>query len=405
MRTKLTFLTTFLLLLLALPSYLRAEPATTNLAGVVVDLGGGQVQTYCIAFAEEQISGFVALQRTGLPIAVDVSGMGAAVCQIGQTGCPSTNCFCQCPGGSTCNYWSYWHLASGNWQYAQGGASTYMVRHGMVDGWVWGAGGSGNASPPVSTSFEQVCAAQLPATATPTSVPTATPLPTATATPTVLPTSTAAPVVQFSAVAPAIASGVCTELVWDVQHVQAIYLDGVGVSGQGRQQVCPSQTAVYQLRVVHATGEQVAQVTVNVTAATSTPLATAAPASVAPAGVAAVPTAVPTELPINPTETAPLTVETLPAETPSPQATELSPTREIIMVQVPLANTATPLPLEGVEVAQVLPTAEALPTAVPVSPPPSFSAEPAPPPFDWLGYGVFALLATILGIMLFFVRR
>jgi uncharacterized RDD family membrane protein YckC len=77
MRSKFTFLLSFLLLLLALPSYLRAEPATTNLAGVVVDLGGGQVQTYCIAFAEEQISGFVALQRTGLPIEVDVSGMGS----------------------------------------------------------------------------------------------------------------------------------------------------------------------------------------------------------------------------------------------------------------------------------------------------------------------------------------
>lgn len=399
MRTKLTFLIPFVLLLLALPSYLRAQ--TSHLAGVVVDLGGGQVQTYCIAFAEEQISGYEALQRTGLPVEVEAGGMGAAVCQIGQTGCPSTNCFCQCPGGANCNYWSYWHLNGGSWQYALGGSSQYMVRHGAVDGWVWGAGGSGNASPPVSTSFEQVCAAQLPATAVPTALPTATPSPTATAVPTATPTHTAAPVVQFAAVASAVASGSCTELVWDVQHVQAVYLDGVGVSGQGRQQVCPSQTAVYQLRVVHGGGEQVANVTVAVTAATSTPtpVATAVPVSVSAAGGVAVPTAVPTEFAISPPETPAAPTENAPTEPPSSAPTsELSPTREIIVVQLPLAATATP-PATPLVVAQVVPS------AAPTFSAPLVPAVPAEPAFDWLGYGLFGLLVVVLGGLRLFLRR
>ena len=398
---KLTFLTTFVLLLLAGPRYLHAQ--TSQLAGVVVDFGGGQVQTFCVAFPEEQISGYEALRRTGLPLEVEASGMGAAVCQIGQTGCPSNHCFCQCPGGANCNYWSYWHLNGGSWQYAQGGASQYMVRHGAVEGWVWGAGGSGNASPPMSTSFEQVCAAHLAPTATPTAVPTHTPLPTATATavpPTITPSPTPAntttPLVQFSAVATAVASGHCTELVWEVQHVQAVYLDGAGVSGQGRQQVCPSHTAVYQLRVVHAAGEQVAQVTVQVVAGTNTPnpSATAAPVAIAPVGGMASPTAVPTETPSPPLAEAPLPTATL-------WPTEPPPTREHIVVQLPLANTATSVAVaqvqEEVEVVVATPTM-VWATAV------AMPAEPTPPPFDWVGYGLFLLLMAVLGLMRLFIR-
>jgi hypothetical protein len=58
--------------------------------------------------------------------------------------------------------------------------------------------------------------------------------------------------VEFGAAPQYIDAGSCTTLVWNVQGVNAIYLDGQGVVGQGSQQVCPCSDTTYTLRVVHA---------------------------------------------------------------------------------------------------------------------------------------------------------
>lgn len=60
-------------------------------------------------------------------------------------------------------------------------------------------------------------------------------------------------------------AGQCTTLRWDVQNVQAVYLNEQGVPGQSQQQVCPPNTATYTLRVVRRDGgQETRQVTVNV---------------------------------------------------------------------------------------------------------------------------------------------
>ncbi len=142
-----------------------------NYAGVVVQYGDGRVETACVGFDEDTISGAELLARSGLDVIMDMSG-GAKVCAIGGEGCqyPTESCFCQCEGNGPCVYWSYWHLdpENGTWQYSNLGAGAYQVSHGDVDGWRWGAGTPGNAQEPPALTFADVCAEVLP---TPTATP------------------------------------------------------------------------------------------------------------------------------------------------------------------------------------------------------------------------------------------
>ena len=146
-----------------------------NRAGLVVQFSESDVRTFCLAFEGESISGLDLLLRSGLDLKVEAFGaMGAQVCKIDATGCdyPGEPCVCQSYGPDGV-YWSYHHLRDGTWRTSIVGASSYTVRPGDVEGWVWSDG----ASPAQTYSFEQICPAAAP------TVPTATqPLPSATAT-------------------------------------------------------------------------------------------------------------------------------------------------------------------------------------------------------------------------------
>jgi hypothetical protein len=78
---------------------------------------------------------------------LDVTASGGAVCGIEGTGCPVNDCFCAIP-----NYWSYWHINDGTWEYSGAGAQDSTVHDGDVEGWSWGA------EPPATLLFHQVCA-------------------------------------------------------------------------------------------------------------------------------------------------------------------------------------------------------------------------------------------------------
>jgi hypothetical protein len=102
--------------------------------------------------------------------------------------------------GDVPRYWSYWHRAGGQWEYATRGAANSFVQNGAVEGWVWGVGPNGGGAPPPAVEFGAVCGAATAtstATATPTGSPTASPTATATgtasATPTQPPTATTVP--------------------------------------------------------------------------------------------------------------------------------------------------------------------------------------------------------------------
>jgi hypothetical protein len=98
-------------------------------------------------------------------------------------------------------------------------------------------------------------------TRAPTPTPTGTRPPTPTATPTRTPTKTSTrtetptPSVSFSADPATVRACECTTLKWDVENVNAVYLEGEGVAGHGSRQVCPSEPHTYRLRVVTNAGE------------------------------------------------------------------------------------------------------------------------------------------------------
>ena len=109
-----------------------------NQAGLVVQLGDGSLITRCIDFSESEINSYDLLLRSGLTVVTSGDPtVGMAVCNIEAEGCPASDCFCQCKG-STCTYWSYWHLVDGAWQYSSLGASGHTAAPGDVEGWHWG---------------------------------------------------------------------------------------------------------------------------------------------------------------------------------------------------------------------------------------------------------------------------
>src|SRR3954453_21020664 len=92
--------------LLTLPALSKAQPVIHR-AGLVIQFADHQTQTACVSFPENEISGLDLLARSNIPYIAQQSGMGAAICKIGDAGCsyPAQDCFCQCQGAQ-CIYWT-----------------------------------------------------------------------------------------------------------------------------------------------------------------------------------------------------------------------------------------------------------------------------------------------------------
>jgi hypothetical protein len=177
MKKYLILIISLLVLVLGLALSQPSSAQGTNRAGLVIQFSDGVVETRCVEFSKQTITGLEVLEQSGLPVlaAFDPS-LGAMVCKIQEQGCPVDNCLCQNPP----DYWSYWHLNGNSWVYSPAGSSTYQVSDGEVQGWSWGPG-----NPPPVRTFNEICAA--PAADIPTNTqisPTATPAPTDTPIPT-----------------------------------------------------------------------------------------------------------------------------------------------------------------------------------------------------------------------------
>jgi len=374
--------------------YLEAQNA--NQAALVVRLGDGNVQTRCIEFSEAQITGYDVLLRSGLSFESDVQGMGSLVCSIGGTGCPASDCLCQCQGSGDCIYWSYWHLSGGNWGYSVAGAAMYPVTDGAVEGWSWGPGAVSEAVPPPIYTFESICQAAVP---TNTPVPTDTPLPLPSITPTA--ESIPPPEIAFWTDNQTLNAGSCTNLHWDVAHVSAVFLDNEGVSGQGSRQVCPNQATTYTLTVLHPTGEEGRSITINILppAGSPAPVSPSSP-TVTPQLAASFvqPTAGPTAAAEPPVGSLTLTSS---EATKNPVATStplpLKPTVTTKWITVP------PLPSPTAEATQVA----GLPgTTMPAGNPGDGAASTSEDgESDILSYVPFLGIILALGLLLILVRR
>ena len=116
--------------------------------GLVLQLEDGSVVSQCLEIDPEGTTGLDVLDRSGLEVVtMTLSGQGQAVCQIGETGCPASDCFCKFP-----NYWSYWHSSPNGWTYSSKSLDRYTVHAGTIEAWSWGKG-----DPPPQLSFEQIC--------------------------------------------------------------------------------------------------------------------------------------------------------------------------------------------------------------------------------------------------------
>lgn len=161
MTRRLACLASALIWTVAIASAGPTAAQAPNRAGLVVVHEDGVVQK-CVAFQEEHISGYDVLERSGLALIPMAGGaLGISICSIDHHGCnyPAEDCFCRCQG-TPCVYWSYWHLVDGKWQYSSLGAASYQVRHGDVEGWVWGEGeyARSGQQPPL-VRFEEICRA------------------------------------------------------------------------------------------------------------------------------------------------------------------------------------------------------------------------------------------------------
>ncbi len=293
-----------------------------NKVGLVVVHGDDSVVKQCIEISENEINGLELLERSGLDLSYELSGgMGGFVCRIDNEGCqyPQEPCDCQCRG-STCTFWSYWILVDSTWKFSGLGASSYKVKDGDVQGWVWGEGspGGGGTSPPVVT-FKEICGRSpkkdtVTPTPTHTPTPTGTPTPTATSTPTntsVPPTTTPVstntpkptdtpepeptPIIHhFTADRTTINAGESVLLSWDLSEAEAAYLryDGYeeGVISPGSKTVSPTKTTVYTLVARNDGGEAIVEVTITVNGSPPAPTST--------------PTLLPTATPDLPVQTA-----------------------------------------------------------------------------------------------------
>ena len=177
------------------------------------------------------------------------------------------------------------------------GAANFGVEGAIIgrsaDGlwWVTPVQGAPNGQGWVSTDFIQAFnAGSVPVIPAPPLPPTPTPPPTA----------TPVPSMSFWANPTVISQGQCATLSWDVQNIQAVWVYPVGqpysqfpTTGQGSQQVCPSQTTTYEMRVLLRDGSvQTQQITIQVNIPTN-PLANTGWVLTGLYGVAPLPNAVP----------------------------------------------------------------------------------------------------------------
>ena len=124
-------------------------------AVLVVDAGGG-ARRFCVVLDAATVSGIRLIELASAQHGMSYSlGFGKqAVCQLEGVGPSGGDCFADYP-----DFWGYWHgNGRGGWTWASGGAATYRVGDGDVEGWVWGSGDTPSTHPaPPATHADNVC--------------------------------------------------------------------------------------------------------------------------------------------------------------------------------------------------------------------------------------------------------
>ncbi|NJP06806.1 MAG: hypothetical protein HC837_14925 [Chloroflexaceae bacterium] len=142
---------------LPLVTYGSTTTGTTdqNQAALAVRFSDGTVETECITFSEDEISGADLLERSTLTVeTLDSDSFGTAICKIGNEGCSADTCFCD-PD----SFWKYFLRTESAWESSPVGASSRMLTNGDLDGWAWGSSDDSQAQPPADLTFNDICSA------------------------------------------------------------------------------------------------------------------------------------------------------------------------------------------------------------------------------------------------------
>jgi hypothetical protein len=155
---------------------LCVQAASVNHAGIVVELGNGQVVRQCVGFDTSTITALAVLQGSGIEYATaSYGGLGEAVCQIDDEPASYTSCL-----PSSGSYWVFFISRGGAaWTNSSQGVSVATVGDGDDVGFRYDPL-AGADPPPVSPAGTCVTPTPTPAptpTAQPTPPPTATPAP------------------------------------------------------------------------------------------------------------------------------------------------------------------------------------------------------------------------------------
>lgn len=126
---------------MAISGNVTAYAADSHVAGLIIDYGDGRISYAWVPFSEDEISGIELLERSGLDlVTVGFGGMGDAVCQIDDTGCPVGDCrqrLCQTSDPES-PFWRYSRqTAPGEWSFVATGVSGSKVHDGDIDAWSW----------------------------------------------------------------------------------------------------------------------------------------------------------------------------------------------------------------------------------------------------------------------------
>ncbi len=128
-----------ILIMVLLPAA-RVTAQEPNRAGLVVDYGDGRMSYAVIPFDEDEINGIDLLNRSGLDVVtVGFGGLGDAVCQVDDTGCPVGDCrsrLCQTSDPES-PFWQFSKLDGDEWRFVATGASGASVLDGDIYAWSW----------------------------------------------------------------------------------------------------------------------------------------------------------------------------------------------------------------------------------------------------------------------------
>ncbi len=261
----------------------------------------------------------------------------------------------------------------------------YKVQDIPANGSAGEIAGPESAMIPLATNAAPSTATATTAPAT-TAAPTSTPTPSPTTTPTTKPTT--APAVNFWADVETVKAGDCTWLQWQVDHVQAVFLDGSAVNGQGAQTVCPCEAETHVLHVDYSDGSSEdfpLQIAVTGSCGSGTTSSILATPTRRPT-----PKLTPTVAPATPTPQPPAVT---PTARPTPTSRPVAITPTVKVTSLPNVTATRTVAPTGTASQQSAPFVSATPT-MPIQVLGAVEAENATR--SHLGYG-WLLLAAVVG--------